>query len=90
MLRGVLMSAEVVKFQADDGDKASVIEILEHALEEARAGKVKDVAVVMALHDENGPQHVTAYHGNGAFAVLVAGVQSLAFDLQYRAYVERE
>jgi hypothetical protein len=81
----------VVEFKADQSDQEAVIEILEATLEKARAGRLKDVAIVTAEADpEEGPMHVYAYYGQGAFATLVAGVAALAFDLQYDRHKDAE
>ncbi len=84
------MTAEVVEFKAGDADQAACIELLEKALEMARAGKIRDVAVVAAVRDEDGPQFWHGYYGDGAYATLLAGVSALTFDLHYRRYKEAE
>ena len=81
------MPAEVVSFVAPDNDKQAVVELLEEALEKARAGQVRDVAVVLALNDEDGPQFWHGYYGDAAYATILAGVSALTFDLHYRRYV---
>jgi len=73
----------VVRIAADERDQSVVIKLLEDALALARAGKVNDAAVVLALRDENGPQFWRGYYGEGAYATLLAGVSALEFDLHY-------
>jgi hypothetical protein len=80
------MSLKVVTYEADKSDKDAVIELLEEALEKARAGQMKDVAIVAALHDENGPQFWHGYYAEAAYSTLLAGVSALEFDLHYRRY----
>jgi hypothetical protein len=77
---------EVVAFTAPDDDQQAVIRMLEEALAKARAGQVRDVAVVLAFRDENGPQFVHSYYGEAAYATILAGVSALEFDLHYRRY----
>jgi hypothetical protein len=78
--------AEIVKFAARDDDKEAVIELLETALEKARAGEMNDVLIVAAIKDENGPQFWHGYYGQAAYATLLAGLSAAEFDLHYRRY----
>jgi hypothetical protein len=80
--------AEVVAFKADTSSQQSCVEILKDALAKALAGEMVDVAVVAAIRDEDGPQFWTSYHGAGAYAVLLAGVSALTFDLHHERYLE--
>jgi hypothetical protein len=77
---------KVVNIAADDRDQRIVVKLLEDALEMARAGKVRDAAVVLALQDDEGPQFWHGYHGEAAYATVVAGVSALQFDLHYERY----
>lgn len=80
----------VVQFKAPETDQQAVIEILETALATAKAGSVRDVAVVMSINDDDGPQFATSYYGEGAYASLLAGVSALEFDMHYRRYVPED
>lgn len=82
--------AELVQFKATDEAQQAVIELLEETLLKARAGEVRDIAIVAAIRDEDGPQHWHGYYGQEAFAVLVAGVAALGFSLQYERHKEHE
>lgn len=79
---------KVVEFRPQADDQDAVVGILEQALADARAGKVVDVAVVMAYRDEDGPQFVTSYYAEVAYSTILAGVSALEFDLHYRRYQE--
>lgn len=79
--------AEVVAFRASDEDRARVVGLLEEALVEARLGRVIDVAIVLAVRDEDGPQFWLKYWGRRAYSTLVTGVSALAFDLHYQRVV---
>jgi len=80
--------AELVQFKAESADQREVVDLLEDALVKARAGQIRDIAIVAAVFDENGPQFVTNYYGEGAYAIILAGVSALEFDLHYRRYQE--
>lgn len=61
---------------------AEVVEILEDALERARAGKLKGVAVVMV---EGSPDAFeTAYHSSNSRHTMAAGVMSLHWQISRR------
>jgi len=77
---------KVVEFQSATTDREAVIELLQDALEKARAGQAVYAAVVLAIRDEDGPQFWHGYYGEGAYATLLAGVSGLEFDLHYRRY----
>lgn len=76
----------VVEFKPSAEDQEAIIELLEETLEKARLGHVRDIAIVVALRDDDGPQFWHAYLGNAAYATIVAGVSALQFDLHYRRY----
>jgi len=76
----------VVKLEAAEDDKQAVIELLEEALEKAKAGEVNDIAIVMAIRDDDGSQFWHGYHAEAAYATILAGVSALEFDLHYRRY----
>lgn len=81
----------IVEFKADRTDQEVIVGILERVLERAKAGRLKDVAVVTAEIDpDRGPMHAHFYYGQGAFATIVAGVASLAFSLQYDGHKASE
>lgn len=80
--------AEIVKLEACAGDQEAVVALLEEALEKARSGVVIDVAVVMAIRDEDGPSFCSAYHGEAAYAMLLAGVSALEFELHHDRYAQ--
>jgi len=80
--------AELVQFKAESADQQEVIDLLEDALVKARAGQIRDIAIVAAVRDENGPKFMTSYYGEGAYAIILAGVSALEFDLHYRRYQE--
>lgn len=80
------MAAQVLAFKANDSDQEAVISVLEEALAKARAGQVVDVAVVLAIRDEDGPQFWHSYYAGAAYATVLAGVSALEFDLHYRRY----
>ena len=77
---------KVIEFQSDSEDREAVIELIEDALEKARAGQAVDAAIVLAIRDENGPQFWHGYYGQRAYATILAGVSALEFDLHYRRY----
>jgi hypothetical protein len=81
---------KVVPFIADGDDQAAVVDLLEDALAKAKAGQVRDVAIVLAIRDEDGPQFWHGYYGEVAYATILAGVSALEFDLHYRRYVPVE
>jgi hypothetical protein len=78
--------AQVLAFPVSDADRDAVVSVLEEALRRARAGEVVDVAVVLAVRDDDGPQFWTSYYGQRAYATILAGVSALDFDLHYRRY----
>ncbi|MGN6538951.1 MAG: hypothetical protein ACTHKQ_24890 [Mesorhizobium sp.] len=77
---------QVIEFQSATADREAVIELLEDALEKARAGQAVNAAIVLAIRDEDGPQFWHGYYGERAYATLLAGVSALEFDLHYRRY----
>jgi hypothetical protein len=77
---------EVVAFSAPDDDQKAVVELLEEALAKAKAGQVRDIAIVCAIRDEDGPQFWHGYYGEAAYSTLLAGISALEFDLHYRRY----
>jgi hypothetical protein len=82
--------AELLLFKAPDDDAEAVIEIIEDILEKARRGEVSDIAIAAAIRDKDGPQQWHSYYGQGAYSVLVSGIASLAFAVQYDARKEHE
>jgi hypothetical protein len=84
------MAATVVDLGAHDDDREAVVEILENALEQARSGVVRDVAVILAVRDDDGPQFQIRYYGEAAYSTILAGTSALEFDLHYRRYVPEE
>jgi hypothetical protein len=81
---------KLVEFRPDTSDQDAVIGLLEEALEKARSGEAKDVAIVLAIRDEDGPQFWHGYYGEVAYSTILAGVSALTFDLHYRRYREDE
>lgn len=84
------MTSNVVAFKADTTDQDACISILEKALEDAKAGKMVDVAVIAAVNLGEGPEMSIAYWGEGNYACLVAGVSAIQFDLHHQRYLEAE
>lgn len=81
---------EIVPFTADTYHRDECERILVAALEEVRAGRVEDCAVVLATRGSDGPGYSTNYHGEAAFAAVVVGVSDLAFRLHYDKYSDRD
>lgn len=73
----------VIRPGATAEEQADVVELLEQALEEARSGVIRDVALVLARHSDQGPMFTFRYCGEHQYAAIVAGTAALAFDLQY-------
>lgn len=78
----------IVPFVAADQDQQAIVALLENALERARSGQVRDVAIILAIKDKDGPQFWHRYYGQAAYATILAGVSALEFDLHYRRCVE--
>jgi len=72
---------KIVELRANDEDREACISILEKQLERARRGELRDVAVITAYHDEDGPGFSFHYHGYGHYAGLLAGVSALTFNM---------
>jgi hypothetical protein len=81
---------ELVKFKASTSDQEAIISLLEETLAKAKAGEVKDIAIVAAIQDQNGPQFWHCHYGQAAYSTLLAGVSALEFDLHFRRYVPED
>ena len=82
--------SKVIPFKADTSDQEAVVGLLEEALEKARAGEIKDIAIVAAIQDKDGPQFWHGYYAEAAYGTLLAGVSALTFDLHFRRYMPDE
>lgn len=81
---------ELVQLNANEGDQKEIVGLLEETLERARRGEIKDIAIVAALHDSDGPQFWHGYSAEVAYGTLLAGVSALAFDLHYQRYMDAD
>lgn len=80
---------KIVQLQPDADDQEAIIDILEDALEKARSGEMKDVAVAAVLkRDGEDPTMWCKYWAEAQYGTLVGSVSALAFDLHYRRYGE--
>lgn len=68
------------------------VEPLQAIIDELQAsldsGRLRDVAVLMAEHDEEGPGWRINYWGERMVASLLAASTHLQFDIHHRAYDE--
>lgn len=74
---------KVIELRANDEDREACISILEKTLAAARRGEIRDVAVVTAFTDDQGPGFGFSYHGYGHYAALLAGVSALTFHMNF-------
>lgn len=75
----------------DERDKERSIAILERALEDARAGKVIDVAVATVEREPNGQKtYGIHWYGLGDYSALCTAIAALQFDTQYKRIKEAE
>lgn len=81
------MTAEIVDFRASTEDNAVMQSIIDGLQEKLDSGELKDLAVIMAVHDaQNGPGWLLNYYGERQSASLLAGLSHMEFDMHYSRY----
>jgi len=81
---------KVVDLKADQDDREEIIRILEEALEKAKKGEILDAGVVYVARDEDAEMaYFHHYYGHNHFALLLAGVSAMEFDMNMVAYENR-
>ena len=82
------MTAELVAFEASIEDKTALQAIIDMLQQRLDAGELRDLAVIQAVRDDNGPGWEINFWGERQAASLLAGCTHLQFEMHYSRYEE--